>query len=218
MDAETAALFPDRVVEAQRGDLPRGWQSVRLGDIAEVVMGQSPPGDTYNEDGDGLPFYQGVRDFGFRFPSRRVYCTAPTRLAEKGDVLLSVRAPVGSLNVAAEQCAVGRGVAALRLKANHAGFLLYLLKATQSGWAKFEAGGTVFGAATKADVHGFEVVIPPLSLIDRFSHLVEPMDAQIEVNEAEAQTLTAIRDALLPKLLSGELRVTETERLVEAAT
>lgn len=96
-------------------------------------MGQSPPGETYNEIGDGLPFYQGISDFGFRFPGRRVYCTAPTRFAEEGDVLLSVRAPVGSLNVAEERCAIWRGVAGLRLKGKQSGYLYYLFRATQSG-------------------------------------------------------------------------------------
>ena len=124
-------------------------------------MGQSPPGETYNELGNGTPFYQGIRDFGFRFPTSRVFCTAPTRFAQKGDVLLSVRAPVGSLNMAIERCAVGRGVAALRLKSHGGSFPYYLLKSAPSNWEKFEAQGTVFGAVTKADVHGFETILPP---------------------------------------------------------
>jgi type I restriction enzyme S subunit len=77
-------------------------------------MGQSPPGDTYNEDGDGLPFYQGKTDFGFRFPGRRIYCSSPTRQASIGATLISVRAPVGSANIAREICSIGRGIAALK--------------------------------------------------------------------------------------------------------
>jgi type I restriction enzyme S subunit len=121
------------MVETELGDVPAGWRAGTLGELCDIIMGQSPPGTTYNEIGDGLPFYQGITDFGFRFPSRRVYCTAPTRFAEEGDVLLSVRAPVGSLNVADERCAIGRGVAALRLKGKQQGYLYYLLRATQSG-------------------------------------------------------------------------------------
>ena len=100
------------------GEIPKGWVIGGLGDICEITMGQSPPGESYNETGEGVPFFQGVRDFGFRFPSRRIYCTAPApaRFAAEGDVLLSVRAPVGSLNVAKERSAIGRGVAAIRLK------------------------------------------------------------------------------------------------------
>ena len=124
-------------------------------------MGQSPPGETYNERGDGTLFFQGVRDFGFRFPSKRVYCTAPTRFANKADALLSVRAPVGSLNMAEERLAIGRGISALHLKEKPGGFLYYLLMATRSAWNTYEAEGTVFGSATKQDVHYFKILVRP---------------------------------------------------------
>lgn len=186
-----------------------------LGELCEIVMGQSPPGETYNESGEGLPFYQGIRDFGFRFPSRRIYCTASTRLAQKGDVLLSVRAPVGSLNVAGEDCAIGRGVAALRIKGQHYGFLYYLMKETQEDWKKFEAEGTVFGSVTKTDVQNFSIIIPQTEVILRFNEVVFPMDETIKNNEMQSLTLASIRDTLLPKLLSGEIRVKDAERFVE---
>jgi type I restriction enzyme S subunit len=144
---------------------------------------------------------------GIRFPSRRVFCTVPTRIGEKGDVLLSVRAPVGSLNVAIEQCGVGRGVAALRPKMRPGSFLYYLLHATQPGWEKFEAEGTVFGSVSKSDVHNFQITVPPLSLMQHFGQYVAPMDFRIESNEVETRLLVSIRDALLPKLLSGKVRV-----------
>lgn len=195
------------MVETELGGVPRGWRVGTLGEICEITMGQSPPGKTYNEIGDGLPFYQGISDFGFRFPSRRVYCTAPTRFAEEDDVLLSVRAPVGSLNMAEERCAIGRGVAALRLKGKQKGYLYYLLRATQSGWNKFEAEGTVFGSVTKSDVHDFKVILPPDALRNQFGSLVESLDKQIATNENQSRTLAALRDALLPKLMSGEIRV-----------
>ena len=184
-----------------------GWRNGTLGEIAEIIMGQSPPGETYNESGEGMPFYQGIRDFGYRFPSRRVYCIAPTRFAEEGDALLSVRAPVGSLNIAIERCAIGRGIAALRLNAEHSGFLYYLLQVTQSGWEKFEAEGTVFGSVSRKDIDKFKVIVPSLDSINSFGVLVEPMDARIKLNEQEMSTLAATRDALLPKLMSGGVRV-----------
>lgn len=195
------------MVDSEIGEIPKGWKDGTLGDICEITMGQSPPGKTYNEIGNGLPFFQGIRDFGFRFPSRRVYCTAPKRFAEDGDVLLSVRAPVGSLNVAEERCAIGRGIAAIRPKGNQYGYLYYLLRATQSGWDKFEAEGTVFGSVNKSDVHEFRIVIPPQSMRDRFSSLVQSSDRQIAIKEKQSRTLSTIRDVLLPKLLSGKIRV-----------
>jgi len=73
---------------------------VQLGEVAEIIMGQSPPGETYNEDGDGLPFFQGVADFNYRHPTPRVFCTVPSRIALPGDILLSVRAPIGRVNAA----------------------------------------------------------------------------------------------------------------------
>ncbi len=203
------------MVETELGEVPRGWRVGTLGDTCEITMGQSPPGETYNEIGDGLPFYQGISDFGFRFPSRRVYCTAPTRFAEEGNVLLSVRAPVGSLNIADERCAIGRGVAALRLKGKQQGYLYYLLRATQSGWNKFEAEGTVFGSVTKSDVHDFKVILPPDALRNQFGLLMESLDKQIATNENQSRTLAALRDALLPKLMSGEIRVFEHQKLKE---
>ncbi len=195
------------MVETELGEVPKGWRVGTLGELCDIIMGQSPPGTTYNEIGDGLPFYQGITDFGFRFPNRRVYCTAPTRFAEEGNVLLSVRAPVGSLNVADERCAIGRGVATLRLKGKQHGYLYYLLCATQSGWNKFEAEGTVFGSVNKADVNDFKVILPPETLRNKFGSLMEPLDKQIMNNEKQSRTLAALRDALLPKLMSGKIRI-----------
>jgi type I restriction enzyme S subunit len=92
-------LFPDRLVDSELGEIPEGWRVGTVDEEFDLTMGQSPPGDTYNEIGDGVPFYQGSSDFGFRFPTRRMYCTVPTRLAKAGDTLVSVRAPVGDINI-----------------------------------------------------------------------------------------------------------------------
>ena len=92
-----ADLFPDSFEESELGEIPRGWKVGSVDDEFTSTMGQSPPGETYNEAGEGLPFYQGRSDFGFRLPVHRVYCTAPTRLAKAGDTLVSVRAPVGDI-------------------------------------------------------------------------------------------------------------------------
>ena len=102
---DVAALFPDSFEDSELGEIPMGWNPSNIG-LAEfdLTMGQSPPGETYNETGNGLPFFQGRRDFGFRYPSNRVYCAAPQRLADHGDTLVSVRAPVGDVNMAMERC------------------------------------------------------------------------------------------------------------------
>jgi type I restriction enzyme S subunit len=213
MDAETTALFPKGFGETDE-DLPESWRRGPLNEIAQVTMGQSPPGETYNESGNGIPFYQGVRGFGLRFPSRRVYCTAPTRYAQKGDVLLSVRAPVGEINVAIERCAIGRGLAAVRQGATSNGYVYYLLRSQEVQWETFEGEGTVFGSASKADLENLRVLIPTPQVLGTFTRTVEPLDARIEANERESQNLAAIRDALLPKLVSGEIRVGNTRRAI----
>jgi len=104
MDAATAILFPSAFQDSPLGKIPEGWEVTTVGKEFNLTMGQSPPGSTYNEVEDGLPFYQGRKDFGFRYPTRRVYCNAPTRLAKKDDTLVSVRAPVGDINMVKEKC------------------------------------------------------------------------------------------------------------------
>lgn len=103
-------------------------RTATLGEIADVVMGQSPESKTYNGNGEGLPFHQGVTGFGFRYPRNEMWCTAGSRFAEEGDILFSVRAPVGRINVAGERIVIGRGLSAMRAKNGFQSWLLYALK------------------------------------------------------------------------------------------
>ena len=170
-------------------------------------MGQSPPGFTYNENEEGMPFYQGRKDFGFRYPTRRVYCSAPTRQAERGDTLVSVRAPVGDVNMASEKCCIGRGVAAIRHQTGSRSYSYYAMQFLQEDFHRYEAEGTVFGSINKENFETLSQFRPPDGIIEAFESLVYPMDQSIENNENQSRTLSEIRDALLPKLLSGEVRV-----------
>ena len=155
------ALFPASFEASEMGRIPAGWEVKTLGDAFRITMGQSPPGDTYNQDGGGLPFYQGRTDFGFRFPGRRVYCTAPRRFAEQGDSLVSVRAPVGDVNMAIEPCCVGRGVAAVRHQSGSRSYTYYSMQSLRETFARFEADGTVFGAISKKNFHSLAWLMPP---------------------------------------------------------
>ena len=196
-----ANLFPDSFEDSELGEIPKGWQGSTVGKNFKLTMGQSPPGSTYNESGDGLPFFQGRTDFGFRYPSRRVFCTAPTRLAEAGDTLVSVRAPVGDVNIAIEPCAVGRGVAAVRHLSGSRSFTYHAMHNLGEHFDKFEAEGTVFGSINKADFERLPFVVPPQAALDCFEHLASPIDDRVESNESESRTLAALRDTLLPKLI-----------------
>lgn len=110
---------------------------ISLSAVATVTMGSSPPGSSYNEDGIGTPFYQGVRDFGVRFPRRRVWTTSPARLAGATDTLLSVRAPVGRTNLSREKLCLGRGLAGLRSKKGRPMTLFHQIRAANHAWAPY---------------------------------------------------------------------------------
>ena len=208
LEAIAQAVFRHWFMENEEAE---GWEVGRLGDDFNLTMGQSPPGETYNETGEGIPFFQGRADFGFRFPTKRVYCTAPTRFAQAGDTLVSVRAPVGDMNMAAERCAIGRGLAAVRHKTRSRSYTYYAMRFIQESLSRFEGEGTVFGSITKADFENLQVIIPPVEKVKEFEKFCFPIDEMIENNEQQSRKLAALRDALLPKLMRGEVRVTVHE-------
>ena len=207
MDADTAVLFPYAFQDSPLGEIPEGWEVTAIGEDFDLTMGQSPPGSTYNESGKGMPFYQGRKDFVFRYPTRRIYCTAPTRLAEQGDTLVSVRAPVGDVNMASEKCCVGRGAAAIRHQTGSRSYTYYAMQFLQEDFHQYEAEGTVFGSINKENFETLSQFRPPDDIIEAFECMVYPVDQSIENNENQSHTLCEIRDALLPKLLSGKNRV-----------
>ena len=205
LPAHLHPLFPDRLVPSELGDIPEGWEVGTLGECFDLTMGQSPPGSTYNEEGDGVPFFQGRSDFGFRYPENRKFCTAPTRMAEAGDTLVSVRAPVGAINMAWEQCCVGRGVAALRHKSGSSSYTYYAVEALQPEIQQYEHTGTVFGAITKKQFAALQTSEPPRAVASHFDRQTLPLDERIREMSGQARMLVSLRDVLLPKLLSGEV-------------
>ena len=184
------------------------WDEGKLGDEFAFTMGQSPSGDSFNEEGIGIPMYQGNADFGFRFPKRRVYTTQPTRFAEVNDTLISVRAPVGAQNMATEKCCIGRGVAAFRYKNNpsYYSYTYYKLKSLLEEIKQFNDNGTVFGSISKTDFENLDIVIPDEKTILSFQQQVKVIDDKIIINNNEVQNLIQMRDGLLPRLMSGEIK------------
>ena len=191
------------------GIMPSDWRDGMLSEIANITMGQSPSGTSYNEDGIGTVFYQGRAEFGSRFPTRRLFTTEPKRMAAKDDVLMSVRAPVGDLNVAFEPCCLGRGLAGIQSNSGHQSFVLYTMFALKQQLDMFNGEGTVFGSINKNDMANLPVIIPTDEVIRQFQEVASPMDSTIETNYAEICNLQAARDSLLPRLMSGELSVAE---------
>ena len=180
------------------------WSMGTLSDISDITMGQSPSGDTYNEKEIGMVFYQGRTDFGFRFPKRRIFTAAPKRIAQAGDVLISVRAPVGDLNVSNETCCIGRGLGAIHAKDGKNSFVLYTLFTLQAQLNVFNCEGTVFGSINQNDLKSMPTAIPDPKSIELFESIVEPMDSTIRSNYDEICCLQELRDSLLPKLMSGK--------------
>lgn len=179
---------------------------VKLEEIADIVMGTSPKGEFLNETGIGLPFYQGTRDFGFRFPTLRVWTTDPKRQANSNDVLLSVRAPVGDLNRASQTCCIGRGIAAIQ-SVDFPSTLYYAMRGSTNVWEKFNAEGTVFGSVTKNDVHEALIKWPKCENLAPLEERLSVIDQRIASLEQETQYLATLRDCLLPELMSGRVSV-----------
>ena len=198
--------LPTRFVNSNLGQIPDGWEVKTVEECVHLTMGQSPPSEFYNEDGEGLPFHQGVSNFGLRFPTHRVYCTVDARLAEPRDVMLSVRAPVGRINVADRRLILGRGLAGLRHHQQRQTFLLYQLYHL---FAEEDAvgEGTIYKAVTKKFLAQMQMLSPARSIVEAFDALVSPFDDLITAFETESRNLNEMRDSLLPKLLSGKVRV-----------
>ena len=209
LEQQAQALFKNWFVDFEPfgGKMPEGWKVGKLSEIAEITMGQSPDGKSYNEDGIGTVFYQGRAEFGTRFPTRRLFTTEPKRIAKKFDTLMSVRAPVGDLNIANEDCCIGRGLAAIHSKDNHQSFVHYTVLALRSKLDVFNGEGTVFGCINRDALNNIEVIIPSKIDLDKFEKIVATMDTDIFNRSEENDRLKNIRDTLLPKLMNGEIEV-----------
>lgn len=203
LEQQADALYADMFLQ----NPSEQWTDGVLSDIANITMGQSPKGDTYNEDGVGTVFFQGRGEFGFRFPTRRLFTTDPKRMAQANDVLMSVRAPVGDLNVAYEPCCIGRGLGAIRSKDNHQSFVLYTVFSLREKLDMFNGEGTVFGSINRDALNSMPIVIPTPEEMNRFEEIVAPMDIAIRNNYEEICRLEAIRDSLIPRLMSGEIDI-----------
>ncbi|NRH30201.1 restriction endonuclease subunit S [Rhodococcus sp. MS13] len=185
-----------------------------LASVAQVVMGSSPPGTSYNEVGNGTPFYQGVRDFGLRSPTPRVWTTSPVRLAETGDTLLSVRAPVGTVNLAPSVLCVGRGLAALRSRVGTPSTLFQQVRSATASWVEFNSEGTVFGAINRSQLERVKIpTVDPETQLELEATLTA-IGASLAGVVHQSVVLARTRNQLLPLLMSGRMSVASAEREV----
>jgi len=193
--------------EKLKREIPKGWNNGTLIDIANITMGQSPDGTSYNEIGEGVLFYQGSTDFGMRFPSVRQYTTAPSRFAKKGDILMSVRAPVGAVNIANKDCCIGRGLSALNSKIGSITHLYYILNDLRIAFDQRNAAGTTFGSITKEDLYSLPIVIPAKEVISAFDKICSPIFDRLMLLGEEIDTLIKQRDEFLPLLMNGQVSI-----------
>lgn len=169
------------------GDPPPGWAWATVDDLCDVVLGQSPPGGSYNGRGEGTPFFQGKAEFGDRFPSIRKWTTEPKKHAPVGSILLSVRAPVGPTNVAPVDCAIGRGLAALRpLGGVSTGYLLWAVRQSVGNLIE-QATGSTFEAITGSQLRSHRVAVAPLVEQERIVAAIEEHFSRLDAVELGLQ-------------------------------
>ncbi len=195
------------MTDSKIGLIPKSWNVGQLKDVAEIIMGQSPNGKSYNEVGDGIVFYQGRTEFGNRYPDVRLFTTEPTRFADPMSVLLSVRAPVGDINIATQKCCIGRGIASIKSKTGNFSYIYYCLKELKPQLDQFNGEGTVFGSINRKELEDIVLCIPTPKIISMFDNIVKKLDEQMLNLFNENKYLISLRDTLLPKLMSGEISV-----------
>ncbi|MES2206781.1 MAG: restriction endonuclease subunit S [Pseudomonadota bacterium] len=191
--------------EFEKG-IPKGWKEVSLESIANIQMGQSPKSEFYNTSSEGLPFHQGVGSYGKRFPINEIYCSVTGRIANEGDILFSVRAPVGRLNIADTKMIIGRGLSALSHKKNKNSYLFYFLKIAFVN-EDIIGNGSIFNSVGKDELKGFKLLLPKENIIEEFEKIVSKIDNQIKILLQSQENFKKTKEMLLPRLISGKLSV-----------
>lgn len=207
LEQQAQAIFKEMFIDNGLKNVKKGM----LQDIAEITMGLSPDGSSYNEKQLGIIFFQGRAEFGDRFPKIRQYTSQPKRMAMRNDILMSVRAPVGDINIAHHDCCIGRGLASIRSKYNYQSFLFYTMLNLKKYLDRFNSEGTVFGAISKDALNTIPIDIPSEGKIKHFEQIASSIDICILNNYKEICCLESLRDTLLPKLMSGEIDVSKIE-------
>lgn len=207
--------FPGYAQTKVRKGVPEGWEVKKLSEITTIVMGQSPKSEFYNTEGKGLPFHQGVGSFGAFFPKHETFCSVDGRTAYPGDILFSVRAPVGRMNVTDKKVTIGRGLCAMR---SNQGQNWWLYSALNVAFANEDiiGNGAIFNSVSKKELHDFKLLFPERNLITSYESLAKPIFDQITNLHTQNQTLRRTRDLLLPRLISGQLSVAEAETALNA--
>jgi type I restriction enzyme S subunit len=185
-------------------EIPVGWRNGNLGDLAIIIMGQSPTTESYNTDGNGMVFYQGRTEFGYRFPAIKNFTSEPKRKAKTGDILMSVRAPVGDLNIANQDCSIGRGVASLKSKIKCNSFLFYSIQSIKQQFDVSNGEGTIYGSITKDGLNDIQVIKPNDNIVLEYEKITKELDKNIENYSKQNNMLFQTKDLILSKMATIE--------------
>jgi type I restriction enzyme S subunit len=201
MNPPTNDILPQGYKITELGPLPEEWEVVKLGEVADVIMGQSPPGSSYNEKGEGLPFLQGKAEFGSIHPKHIKYTTAPMKIAPKNSVLLSVRAPVGDVNIADIEYCIGRGLSSLSLENGNNIFLFYILSYLKGELEK-EGTGSIFKAITKTKLMNFVIPLPPLPEQQKIAAVFTAVQEAKEKTQAVIDATKVLKKSMMKHLFT----------------
>ncbi len=207
--SNTFKQIPQGFKQTDIGLIPEEWDLKKLSEASEIIMGQSPPSSTYSSNGNGLPFYQGKTDFGNVYPTPRIWCTSPSKIAEKNDILISVRAPVGPTNLSFEKSGVGRGLSAIRARENHYLYIYYYLKKIEKEIEKLGTGST-FKAINKSQLYNIKIPLPPLPEQKKIAHVLSKIQRAIETQKQIIKTTQELKKALMQKLFTEGLNPATT--------
>jgi type I restriction enzyme S subunit len=198
------------LVDSEHGPIPSGWEFRPIAELSTVTMGQSPPSAAYNQSGDGLPFHQGVGSYGPHFPVHETFSTEGSRIAEEGDILVSVRAPVGRINAADRRLILGRGLCAIRgVEAPRE----FIHSALRHFFAVEDVigNGAIFNSVKRRDMEAVPVLWPGELIAARVASILQPLASLLRTLTYQIRALREARDLLLPRLVSGEIDVTDLD-------
>ena len=214
MDAATALLFPEKLVESELGLIPEGWEVGALSSVVDVIMGQSPKGSTYNDQNEGTPLVNGPVEFGVYHPVAQKWTKAPTKMSKNKDLIVCVRgSTTGRYVVSDGEYCLGRGVCSIRSN-DFPSFANYLFKSELNSLLHLTTGST-FPSWSGPTLKNFKVVVPPETIIEKFELLIGKLCEMMARNTGQNETLSTLRDTLLPKLLSGEIELGQAQELAE---
>jgi type I restriction enzyme S subunit len=201
-------VLQDKFKDTKIGRIPKDWEIKQLASICDIVMGQSPSSESYNENDTGLPLVQGNADIKSRITKPRIYTSQITKISEVDDIIMTVRAPVGAIAKSNIKSCIGRGVCALRVKSIDNEFLYQMLIEKETSWIRLEQGST-FSAVNSKDIKTFKIALPPLPEQQKIAAILSTVDEQISTTDKIIEKSKELKKGLMQKLFSEGIGHTE---------